>query len=93
MSASTDDLALEVIVVNELKVGVAAIERDGFGAATTRADRHPRTDDMMFEIGGRFSACPDRDVYRRWISILVAWGGGSKRPSGSIRTQTTIPAR
>jgi hypothetical protein len=63
VAATSDDLALEEIVVRELKEGAAAIERAGFGNVATRFYRSPRTDHMMFEIGGRFSACPDREVY------------------------------
>jgi hypothetical protein len=39
------------------------VAKAGFAGAKVHAYRHPRTDNILFDVGGRFEACPDRDVY------------------------------
>jgi hypothetical protein len=63
MKPTADDLAIEAVVRGELDRGVAALATAGFAEARVQAYRHPRTASILFDVGGRFEACPDRDVH------------------------------
>jgi hypothetical protein len=63
MSPTPEDLTIEAVIRKELDEGLESLANAGFIGAKIRAHRHPRTDVILFEFGGRFEACPDRDVY------------------------------
>jgi hypothetical protein len=45
-----------------LDKGLVSLATAGFIGAKVGAQRHPRTDVILFEFDGRFEACADRDV-------------------------------
>jgi len=63
LSATREDQRIEAIVRAELEAGRAVMAKAGLDGTTIRMHRHARTDATVFEIGGRYPQCPDRDIH------------------------------
>jgi hypothetical protein len=63
LTATPDDQRIEAIVRAELEDGRTRMGQAGLNGTTVRMHRHARTGAMVFEIGGRYQHCPDRDVH------------------------------
>jgi hypothetical protein len=63
LSARLGDQRIEAIVRAELEEGRGHLERAGLHGTTVKMHRHARTDAMVFEFGGRYPRCPDRDIF------------------------------
>jgi hypothetical protein len=63
LSATLEDQRIEAIARAELEEGRTSMEKAGLSGTTIKMHRHARTDAMVFEIGGRYPQCPDRDIH------------------------------